>query len=639
MKTLRSFALFFSLAFATLLTTAGAKTIDNPVIRGGNNKTIDVVGVTTGNDATILDIHAKYYPKYWIRISSDSYLETNGKKYKLTKTEGITPDTEFWMPESGEADFRLFFEPVPDTATCVDFIEGNEEGAFRLWDIDLTGEADPYAANPGIPVELLDIRPSFAMSDQIFKVADTRLNVHMPGKKLGMESIYSVYVNSLTGQKEAATLKLDKNGNGVLDLTLYGTSYIMFLNERDNHCYSVLVAPGENIDIYLDNYMSGRAIMAERKDNSAFANSLHPFPTVYHSGIYAPFEKAVLKANNEIPQMTDIMNSFRLESHPEISYEMPTSEYLDKMLEIYKSNLNIIDTLDQNDDIKTYLYNTLTAILLSNIGSSNRMMSWLYWEKTGSRYGSPVPEGKIKVKIGPNEWRKVIEAVKNTEDTRLLPIAIKYTMIEELLGLNSGLCEVLPDDAMLSKLSNYYTHMKKLDSGDLTDKDIMKIRQTGDSFYADALETRRLEIAAINEKFKDAAVQPTPEVANDKVFDAIVAPHKGKVVIVDLWNTWCAPCRKAIATIEPMKDNELKKDDLVWIYIANQTSPEEKYLELVSGIKGLHYRLNAEQWEAIHNRFQVDGIPFYILVDRDGTAERRPDLRDHDRYKKVLLEK
>ena len=127
-------------------------------------------------------------------------------------------------------------------------------------------------------------------------------------------------------------------------------------------------------------------------------------------------------------------------------------------------------------------------------------------------------------------------------------------------------------------------------------------------------------------------ITPTPDVATDKVFDAIIAPHKGKVVVVDLWNTWCGPCRGALEVNEPLKTGELANDDIVWIYIADDSSDIAKYLEMVPDIKGIHYKVTPEQIKAIGSRFNVDGIPYYILVDRDGKAEGRPDLRDHSMY-------
>ena len=108
--------------------------------------------------------------------------------------------------------------------------------------------------------------------------------------------------------------------------------------------------------------------------------------------------------------------------------------------------------------------------------------------------------------------------------------------------------------------------------------------------------------------------------------------------MVDLWNTWCGPCRAAIAETEPEKSGDLSSDDIVWIYIANQTSPKVKYLQTINDIKGIHYRLDDAQWMALCDRFGVNGIPFYILVDRTGKAEARPDLSDHSRYKKAILD-
>lgn len=57
---------------------------------------------------------------------------------------------------------------------------------------------------------------------------------------------------------------------------------------------------------------------------------------------------------------------------------------------------------------------------------------------------------------------------------------------------------------------------------------------------------------------------------------------------------------------------------------------------MIPKIKGLHYKLTREQIEKLHKRFGVVGIPYYILVDRKGNAQGRPDLVDHSKYAKEI---
>lgn len=109
--------------------------------------------------------------------------------------------------------------------------------------------------------------------------------------------------------------------------------------------------------------------------------------------------------------------------------------------------------------------------------------------------------------------------------------------------------------------------------------------------------------------------------------------------MVDLWNTWCGPCRSAIKQNEPLKTGKLENEDIVWLYIADNSSDPEKYLEMVPSIKGIHFKVNADQIKAIRDHFKVDGFPYYILVDRQGKAEGRPDLRDHARYVEAIKSK
>ena len=132
-------------------------------------------------------------------------------------------------------------------------------------------------------------------------------------------------------------------------------------------------------------------------------------------------------------------------------------------------------------------------------------------------------------------------------------------------------------------------------------------------------------------------IQPTPDVSIDQLFKAIIAPHKGKVILVDFWNTWCGPCRNALKLNEPLKNTELNSEDIVWIYIANETSPMQTYLEMIPDIKGLHYRLTDQQWVQLTDKdFKIDGIPSYVLVQKDGTYALSNNFRNHDTMVKTL---
>ena len=66
------------------------------------------------NTMTTVYIKAFYHPKYWIKIATGSFLkDNNGMLLSHSKRVGITLDKEFWMPESGEAEFNYNFLPYP----------------------------------------------------------------------------------------------------------------------------------------------------------------------------------------------------------------------------------------------------------------------------------------------------------------------------------------------------------------------------------------------------------------------------------------------------------------------------------------------------------------------------------------------
>ena len=96
-------------------------------------------------------ISFRYYAKkgYWFRIAKDSYLEANGKRYKLTAADGIKLDVdnyaevnaftakEEYIGEINYSDFTLTFEPFDTIPTTFDFIEGDVQGAFVIRNVSV----------------------------------------------------------------------------------------------------------------------------------------------------------------------------------------------------------------------------------------------------------------------------------------------------------------------------------------------------------------------------------------------------------------------------------------------------------------------------------------------------------------------
>lgn len=155
-------------------------------------------------------------------------------------------------------------------------------------------------------------------------------------------------------------------------------------------------------------------------------------------------------------------------------------------------------------------------------------------------------------------------------------------------------------------------------------------------------KAKEAEIAVILSENKGKTgynVNATPQNAGDRLFDAIMQKYRGKVVFVDFWATWCAPCRSGIETIKPLKE-ELKDKDIVFVYITDGSSPEDTWKMMIPDIKGEHYRVNNDEWNYLKSKFKISGIPHYTLVNKDGTIAKN-DFFYHPsdiNFKKLLDE-
>ncbi len=107
------------------------------------------------------------------------------------------------------------------------------------------------------------------------------------------------------------------------------------------------------------------------------------------------------------------------------------------------------------------------------------------------------------------------------------------------------------------------------------------------------------------------------DVAPENILQTILDKYKGKAVLIDMWATWCGPCRAGHKTMAPLKE-ELKGRNIKFIYITPPSSPPTTWMGMIKDIDGDHYYLTEEQNHYILNHFESSGIPTYAIYDTKG---------------------
>ena len=143
---------------------------------------------------------------------------------------------------------------------------------------------------------------------------------------------------------------------------------------------------------------------------------------------------------------------------------------------------------------------------------------------------------------------------------------------------------------------------------------------------------------------QSASLKSADDVVNmsdgEKILRKLIEPYKGRLILLDIWGTWCGPCREALS--HSAEEYERLKDfDIVFLYLANNSSDEtwkgviDDYN--VTGDNVVHYNLPVDQQSAIEHFLGVSAWPHYRLIDRDGNVlDVNADPRDLEGLARLL---
>ncbi len=159
------------------------------------------------------------------------------------------------------------------------------------------------------------------------------------------------------------------------------------------------------------------------------------------------------------------------------------------------------------------------------------------------------------------------------------------------------------------------------------------------------LELHEKYLAIMNrEMSSDANLMSSKDVADmsdgEKILRKLVEPYKGKMVLIDVWGTWCSPCRQALSHSKELY-NRMAQYDIVFLYLANR-SDDESWKNVikeynVTGENVVHYNLPEEQQSAVESFLKVNQYPTYRLIDSNGNLlDVNSDPRDLDAFENLI---
>jgi thiol-disulfide isomerase/thioredoxin len=100
-----------------------------------------------------------------------------------------------------------------------------------------------------------------------------------------------------------------------------------------------------------------------------------------------------------------------------------------------------------------------------------------------------------------------------------------------------------------------------------------------------------------------------------------LAAFEGRVALVNLWATWCAPCRQEMPALDRLQA-ALGGDDFAVVPVSIDTGDPERPAQFIASIGVKHLPLYTDRtikiFEELKKRGLAVGLPVTVLLDRDG---------------------
>ena len=472
-------------------------------------------------------------------------------------------------------------------------------------------------------------------------------------------------MNILTDEQDSFYAPLDSLGRFAFKVPLFNTSQAFLDWKRSRIC--TVLEPNETYFLLVDFTTGQRLFMGT---DARLQNELIAYPhgwlneRIPHDG--ATYEEAIafMESVDSVHKALDSELEERIANHPKLS-----KRYIDYVKGYYiaghgeslmqarfsiamsKVPKEFMDYATQHvwEKVHPYtLYRDYNTFLRDYIGQiDEKKMTVVDFLKIMADKGSITLTEKEQYAVENfDKVKAAMRAAKTAEERNSIQESYNAN---EMMGTLNILIPRIQKELSIETICNHsisildnVPHTPDLRDICIARRLCMQIENTRTPLYPEIvawmeqeiqLPAAKAAVTELNEKY--LAVQRRELVGNslkssddvkdmsdgEKILRKLIEPYKGKIILLDIWGTWCAPCKAALKNSQEEYEH-LKDYDIVYLYLANR-SDEESWKNVikeynVTGDNVVHYNLPTEQQAAIERFLGVNSFPTYKLIDRDG---------------------